>query len=166
MSSDSAPEVPSTDAPATTPAPGATADQGNPGLPPEVLANLGKPIPLRERAIYRPQQFIDGEGRQITEMIQVSGPVIAGAVRFVAHGQADLKTKVKNPNGGPAIERMQSMPVNVILKDATDLNHAFDIYDASINSAANARVEQMKAEHVRASLADTGGIRIPGQRGG
>ena len=166
MNSEAAPEVPSTDAPEAPATPINAADDAPAGLPPEVLANLMKPMQPQERSIYEPHQRIDGEGRQITEMIQLHGPVVPGAVRFVAHGQAHLKVKRPNPTGGPAVEAMQAIPINVILKDARDIMHAFEIYDESIQSAAKAQVDQMKSEHVRASLADTGGIRIPGRRGG
>ena len=156
MNAESDPVVPSPDAAAEAPS-----------IPQEVLDRLmQKPMEPQERSIYEPHQRIDGEGRQITEMIQLFGPVVPGAVRFVAHGQAHLKVKVPNPSGGPAIERMQAIPVNVVLKDARDIHHAFEIYDASINAAATAQVNEMKANHVRASLADTGGILVPGRRGG
>lgn len=128
--------------------PAATAEQPNMQLPPEVLANLMKP-----RFIMKSAQYVDQDGRQITEMTCINGTPGPEVPRFIAHGQAHIKVKVPNPTGGPAQERVQAIPLNVVMQEVKDLDHAFSIYDATIESAGRAHVEQMKSQHLKAQLA-------------
>lgn len=118
------------------------------GLPASVLASLMQNAP---RTIFETKSFVDGDARQMTEMVIVSGPMVPGAPRFIAHGRIKLK------DGNREIEE----PINVVLQNAEDLIHAFQMHDAAIKSGGEARVEQMKTEHTRSKLADTGGILLP-----
>jgi hypothetical protein len=103
------------------------------------------------RTIFETKTFVDGDARQMTEMVVVSGPMVPDAPRFIAHGRVKLKA------GNREIEE----PINVVLQNAEDLVHAFQMHDAAIKSGGEARVEQLKNEHPRSKLADTGGILLP-----
>lgn len=117
-------------------------------LPPEILANLLKNAP---RTIFETKNYVDGDGRQMTEMSVISGPKVDGAPRFIAHGHVMLKSG----------SREMQEPINVVLQNAEDLIHAFQMHDAAIKSGGEARVEQLKNEHTRARLSDGSGIVIP-----
>ncbi len=130
-------------------------------LPQAVLDGLMKAKP---RTVLKPVRYTDGDGRQITEMELVSGPPMGDGVRFIAHGEIHLKVKQPMPGGAPAEDRIQAIPVNVVIKEAQSLDHAFDLYDACVASAGRAHVEQLKSQHVRAQLANTGGLVVPNRR--
>lgn len=108
------------------------------------------------------QAYIDQSGRQVTEMTCVKGIAPRDVVRFMLRGEIKIQSKQPDPKGGPAKQVTQPIPVQLAVQ-AESLDHAFEIYDATLRDYGEKYVAAMKEQHVRAQLAGAGsGLITPG----
>ena len=117
------------------------------------LLTAAAPGTGKTRVIVSPKHHADLEGREVSENVVSQGIAPEGFVRFVGHFNTPIRVVEKDPRGGPAREGVERVPLQCILPAAT-LDEAFDIFDEHAKAAAQKYVEELRANHVRASLSD------------
>jgi hypothetical protein len=153
MTEDSVPATPADAVPAVNDTPaGVTAAVPEAAIPDISLA----PETVAEPQFrMQAQAYIDQSGRQVTEMTCVKGIAPRDVVRFMLRGEIKIQSKQPDPKGGPAKQVTQPIPVQLAVQ-AESLDHAFEIYDATLRDYGEKYVAAMKEQHVRAQLAGAG----------
>jgi hypothetical protein len=105
----------------------------------------------KTRVIVSPRHYADLEGREVSENVVTQGIPPEGFVRFVGHFNTPIRVVEKDPNGGPQREGIQRVPLQCVIPAKT-LDEAFDIFDEHAKAAAQRYVDDLRAQHVRASL--------------
>lgn len=131
-------------------APALSADQGA-----RLAALLAAPEPGKgkSRVVITPIHRADLEGREVTENVIENGIAPEGFVRFVGHFNTPIRVVEKDPNGGPQREGVQRVPLQCVIP-ANDYLEAFDNFDQYAKAAALKYVEDLRAQHIRATLSE------------
>lgn len=133
------------------------------GIPPAPEISLLPEAAPEPQFRMEAHTYIDQSGRQVTEMVCVKGIAPRDVVRFMIRGEVKIQSKQPGPNGSPGKPAVQSIPVQLAVQ-ATDLDNAFEIYDATLRDYGEKYVAAMKEQHVRGQLlaAGQGGLIKPG----